>query len=134
MAFFKSCWTWLQQLVMLPRNLAKVADIDRYLECEKQLAETKQRLQEAKDQLSAEAMIKEGQMIFCDNVLWAKGPDGKIEETPYCPHCFKLNGKTFFLIARQNALEVTGDCPECKVRFPIRRKQQPPKPDVWKAF
>ena len=105
---------WLKDLITLPVNLAKVADINKYLEVQKELSEAQKGLKEAKEQLDRDAAIKKGRMFFGDNVVWAKGEDGKVEKSPYCSHCFELDSKLIHLITIEyQGDERRGKCPEC---------------------
>ena len=79
----KEFWMWFKGLIVLPVNLAKVADINKYLEAQQKLSETQQRLEKAEKQLACDAAIKAGRMFFKNDVFWAKGEDGKIEKSPY---------------------------------------------------
>jgi hypothetical protein len=133
MSITKTGWMWLEQIVMLPRNLAKVAAINRYLECEKELAEAKDRLKQAEKYLAAERAVKAGRMFFRNNVVWAKGEDGEIEDAPYCARCFELNGKLVHLIMQKKGLIGVFDaaCPECRgYSFQFERQQQAPRGHV----
>ncbi|MFA7100676.1 MAG: hypothetical protein WC196_02795 [Bacilli bacterium] len=115
-------WMWLKQLIMLPVNLAKVASIDKHLELQKELSETQQRLENTEKQLAKDAAIKSGRMFFCNNVMWAKDENDKIETSPYCPRCFELDGETVHLIVRCEGIYFYADCPECKVKeIPFQR-------------
>jgi hypothetical protein len=115
MSIFNKLWVWFQQVKMLPTNLAKVAEINKYLECQQELAKTQNRLKEVEQQLAADTTIKIGRMFFRNNVYWAKNEDGKIEESPYCPRCFELGGKLVHLITWQTRWNKVAKCPECKV-------------------
>ena len=128
MSFLKAVWVWFKQVKMLPGILAKVANVDRYLECAKELAETKDRLKQVENCLAAERAIKSGRMFFSGNAVWAKGENGKVEDAPYCARCFELNGKTVHLITFQhnsrNGSFRLARCPECQGKdFPIGRPQ-----------
>jgi predicted Zn-ribbon and HTH transcriptional regulator len=113
--FFEKIGVWLKQLKAVPANLAKIADIDKNLEIKKELSETQKRLEKAEKRLAKDAAIKAGRMFFCNNVFWIQDENGDIEGSPYCPHCFELDGKAVHLIVWQNG---SGDniakCLECK--------------------
>jgi formylmethanofuran dehydrogenase subunit E len=124
MGIIKTIGVWLKQLVMLPSNLAKIASIDEQLKLQKELSETQQRLKEAEQKLAAEVAIKVGRMFFCNNVYWAKDENGKIEESPYCPRCFELNGKPIHLVIFQKGIFQYGKCLECKGdEIPFRKPE-----------
>jgi hypothetical protein len=117
MGFLNIIWVWLKQLIMLPANLAKVASINKYLELQKELFEAQKRLEKAEQRLAKDAAIKTGRMFFFNNVFWAKDENGQIEESPYCPRCFELDGKAVHLIIwyRPASKSNVAKCPECKV-------------------
>jgi hypothetical protein len=109
-------WVWLQQLVMLPANLAKVSGINKDLKLQQELSETQQRLEKAENKLAKYAAIEAGRLFFDKNVYWAKDAEGKIDATPYCPRCFDLDGQPVRLIPRRESGRRFAECPECKVK------------------
>jgi formylmethanofuran dehydrogenase subunit E len=106
-------WRWFKQLIMLPDNLAKVADINKCLETQKRLNETEQ-------QLARDAAIKAGQMFFSNNVYWSKNENSQIEESPYCPRCFENDGKFIHLTVAYGGNAAA--CPQCKTKVIITGK------------
>ncbi len=118
--------TWLKNLIILPGNLAKVARINENLKLQQQLSEMQQRLEKTENRLAKNAAIESGRMFFCNNVFWAKNAEGQIEKSPYCPHCFELDGKAIHLITwYTNAVgSRKAKCPECKVdEIPFREPE-----------
>jgi len=116
---------WLKNVVMLPANLAKVASINKDLELQQKLSETQQRLEEVEKRLADDAAIKAGRMFFFGNVFWAKNENDQIENSPYCPRCFELNGKAIHLITWHDyRFGDLAKCPECKVDEIQFRKPQ----------
>ena len=107
---------WLKQLIALPANLAKVANINKDLELQQKLSETQQRLEEAEKQLAKDAAIKAGRKFLRHNVYWAKQENGQIEESSYCPRCFELDGKAVHIIRDYGANAI---CPQCKTKIII---------------
>jgi hypothetical protein len=112
---------WFKNIIMFPGNLAKVASVNKDLELQQKLSETQQRLEKAEKCLARDAAIKAGRMFFDNNVFWAKNEKGDIEDAPYCPRCFELDGKAVHLITFYTSYHgMTGKCPECKtdeIRF-----------------
>ena len=117
MNYFTIAITWLKDLIVLPTNFAKIANINTNLKLQNKLSETQQRLEKAENRLAKYAAIESGRMFFCNNVFWAKDADGQIEKSPYCPRCFELDGKVIHLVTwYKNAIGTKeGKCPECKV-------------------
>jgi len=109
-------WVWLKQAVMLPTNLAKVSSINKDLKLQQKLSETQQRLEKAEQRLSKYTAIEAGRLFFSNNVYWGKDAEGKIDRTPYCPHCFDLNGQLVRLIPRNKGIFRFAECPECKAK------------------
>ena len=116
MGFLNIIWMWLKQLIMLPSNLAKVASINKDLELQQKLSETQQRMEKAEQLLAKYAAIEAGRMFFSNNVYWARNSDGKLDDSPYCAHCFDLNGKPVRLITRYRGCFRIAECPECEAK------------------